>query len=252
MCVVVVLSRPGHEWPLLLGANREEMRDRPSKPPGRHWPDRPEVLGGLDELAGGSWLGVNDHGVVAVLLNRTGSLGPDPDKRSRGELVLEALEHADAIAAVTAFADLRAPSYRPFNLVIVDNRDACWVSGDGRRIRVAALSPGLSMLTAHDIDDPASPRVRRYLNTFRGAVAPDPASGDWSSWTSLLAERAPDDPAAGMVIGPRDPGVGYGTVSSTLIALPAAREIDKPRRPIMLYADGAPDRVAHAPIGMVD
>ena len=99
MCTVVVLRRPADSWPLILAANRDEMRDRPWHPPGRHWPDRPEVVAGRDALAGGSWLGLNDQGVVAGVLNRYGSLGPQDGMRSRGELVLEALDHADAARA---------------------------------------------------------------------------------------------------------------------------------------------------------
>ena len=99
MCTVVFLRRPDHRWPLMLAANRDEMADRPWRKPGRHWPDRPDVIAGQDELAGGSWLGINDAGVVAGILNRKDSLGPDPALRSRGELVLEALDHADAVAA---------------------------------------------------------------------------------------------------------------------------------------------------------
>ena len=82
MCTLVLLRRPGHPWPLLLAANRDEMVDRPWAPPGRHWPDRPEVVAGLDRTAGGSWLGLNDHGVVAAILNRRGSLGPAADAAS--------------------------------------------------------------------------------------------------------------------------------------------------------------------------
>ena len=58
MCTIVLLRRPGHDWPLILGANRDEMATRPSKPPARHWPDRAEVVAGLDVEAGGSWLGI--------------------------------------------------------------------------------------------------------------------------------------------------------------------------------------------------
>ena len=102
MCTLVMLFRPGHEWPLLIAANRDEMLDRTWSAPARHWPDRPEVVAGRDELAGGSWLGVNDDGVVAGILNRMGSLGPGDGKRTRGELVLEALDHSDAAAAAEA------------------------------------------------------------------------------------------------------------------------------------------------------
>src|SRR5262245_8686154 len=131
MCSIVLLIRPGHDWPVIAAANRDEMRDRPWRPPGRHWPDRPQVVAGLDLLAGGRWLGINSDGVVAAVLNRVNALGPAPGFRSRGELVLEALDHADAAAAAVALADLAPAAYRPFNMVVFDNRDACWLRNLG-------------------------------------------------------------------------------------------------------------------------
>ncbi len=88
MCTVVVLRRPEAPWPVLMAANRDEMLDRPWTAPGHHWGDRPEVTATRDDLAGGSWLGVNQTGVVSAVLNRQGTLGPAPGLRSRGELVL--------------------------------------------------------------------------------------------------------------------------------------------------------------------
>src|SRR5580704_17521452 len=127
MCTFVILRRPGQDWPVLIAANRDEMIDRPWQPPGRHWPDRPEWVAGLDELAAGSWLGINDFGVVAGILNRYGSLGPAPGQRSRGELVLEALDHADARDAAEALGHIDPSAYRPFNMIVADNRDAFWI-----------------------------------------------------------------------------------------------------------------------------
>ena len=122
MCSVVILRRPGHPWPIVMGANRDEMRDRPWAPPARHWPDRPEVRAGLDELAGGTWMGLNDTGLAAAVLNRVNTLGPAPGKRSRGELVLDALDHADAVAAAEALSELDPRAWRPFNLIVADDR----------------------------------------------------------------------------------------------------------------------------------
>jgi uncharacterized protein with NRDE domain len=107
MCTLAILRRPDHDWPVIIGANRDEMIDRPADPPDRHWPDRAEVVAGRDRLAGGSWLGLNDWGVAAAVLNRHGSLGPAAGQRSRGELVLEALDHADAVAAARALATFK-------------------------------------------------------------------------------------------------------------------------------------------------
>ncbi len=192
------------------------------------------MVAGLDELGGGTWLGLNDFGVVAGVLNRLNTLGPAPGLRSRGELPLLALDHGAASAAVEAIAELDPDSYRPFNMVIADRREAFWLRTraagiapgpgphDGGGIEIAALPAGLSMITAYDRNDVASPRIRRYLPLFEAAAAPDPDRDDWSEWRALLASRE-HDPAAG-------PGgacwvattTGFGTVSSSLIALPAA------------------------------
>ena len=99
MCTVVLLRRPEHEWPLILAANRDELKTRPWLPPARHWPERDHVTAGIDELAGGTWLALNDDGVCTAILNRPHSLGPADGKRSRGELPLEAVDHAEASEA---------------------------------------------------------------------------------------------------------------------------------------------------------
>ncbi len=254
MCTLVILRRPGHDWPLVLAANRDEMTARPWRPPGRHWPDRPEVTAGLDEEAGGSWLGLNDDGVVAGVLNRRGSLGPEAGRRSRGELVLEALDHAEAGVAALALADLDPSAYRSFNLVIADDRAAFWLrnqdpEGPGG-IEVFPLAPGLSMLTAGELDDPTSPRIQAHLPRFRAAPAPDPEAGDWTAWQDILKSRlheAEDGPFAAMSIVTDE---GFGTVSSSLIALPdrTAHPEGPPRRPVWLFAPGRPDRTDYAPL----
>ncbi|MDW8123213.1 MAG: NRDE family protein [Geminicoccaceae bacterium] len=244
LCTLVLLHRPDHAWPLLVAANRDELAHRASRPPARHWPDRPEVRAGLDLVAGGSWLGVNDWGVIAAVLNRMGTLGPEAGKRSRGELVLEALDHAEAAAAAAALADLDPRAYRPFNLVVADREEAFFLchAGDGA-IRVARLPPGLTMLTAHGPNDPACARIRRYRPLFATSAPPDPERGDWSDWQLLLASRASatGDPRDALCIVTEGP---YGTVSSSLIALPAGPD----RGAVFLHAEGRPGEVPYLPV----
>ena len=240
MCTLVLLRRPDHEWPLLLAANRDEMMDRPSSPPARHWPDRPDVIAGKDELSGGSWLGLNDHGVVAAVLNRTGSLGPAEDKRSRGELVLEALDHADAQAAAEALANIDPTAYRSFNLVIADNRDGYWlVARNGAfSIKSYPIPESYSIFTSQDRNEVRAPRIGAYLPRFEAAAIPDPALGEWSQWEALMATRLEDGQTrfddAMCIVTDR----GYGTVSSSLIALPAPAPA---ALPIWRFAAGRPD-----------
>ncbi len=251
MCTVVVLRRPDHDWPILLAANRDEMADRPWRAPARHWPDRANVRAGIDEFAGGTWLGVNDEGVVAGILNRRESLGPDPRLRTRGELVREALDHADAADAVAALADLDGHGYRSFNMVVADNRDAFWLrslgAAVGGRVEVNGLPAGLTMLTAHDLDDRASARTQTYLPRFRDAPAPDPDAGDWASWEALLAgrEHAPDADAGEAMTVVTD--FGFGTLSSSMIALPAMHL--ETARPRYRFASGRPGEADYRAVG---
>ncbi|MDR3437980.1 NRDE family protein [Telmatospirillum sp.] len=246
MCTVVILRRSDHRWPILVAANRDEMAGRPWLPPGRHWDDRPNVVAGQDELAGGSWLGINDEGVVAAILNRQGTLGPEEGKRSRGELVLEALDHADAVDAAKALIHLAATAYRPFNMMIADNRDAFWLRSDGQTVRAAPLDDGVSMLTAFDLNDPNDPRIRAYLPKFRDSAIPDPEAGNWGEWKKLLATPAPyasTDREAGLTFQLES---GFGTRSSALIALPS---VDHPEiEPVFLFAPGPPDQASFRPV----
>ncbi len=87
-------------------------------------------------------------------------------------------------------------------------------------VAVKPLPLGLSIITAGDLDDTASPRIRAYLPRFRAAPPPDPETGDWRSWESLLADGESDvaEPTGAMNFTTLS---GFGTVSSTLIALPA-------------------------------
>lgn len=242
MCTVVILRRPGHPWPLLLAANRDEMHDRPWAPPRRHWDDRPHVIAGQDSLAGGTWLGLNDDRLVAGVLNRRGSLGPKAGKRSRGELPLEALGHAEAWEAAKALARLDMHAYRSFNMVVADAREAYWVAGeeDPERVRVEPIPDGLSMLTAGELNAEDSPRLRHYRPLFEAAEPPDPDAAAWESWQTLLASReteAGTGPEGAMTIERAD---GFGTRSSSLIALP-----DPTRQgvlPVWHFCPGPPDR----------
>ena len=244
MCTVVLLRRPDHDWPLIMAANRDELLSRPWRSPGRHWPDRADVVAGIDELAGGTWLGINEFGVISAVLNRQGSLGPKDGYRSRGELPLEALDHADARVAAEAVCNIDPAAYRPFNMVIADNTEAYWVclSEGADQVTVTSLPPGLSMITSQERNDYRSARIRAYLPRFQSAAEPDPVTGDWSEWQRLLGSRIydPDDGPSGAMTIVTDNG--FGTSSSSLLALPAIEYIDS--GPVWLFAAGRPGDVA--------
>jgi hypothetical protein len=239
MCTVVLLLRPGHPVPVMLAANRDERVDRAWDPPGAWWPDRPGVVAGRDRTGGGTWLGINRHGLVAAVLNRPGSLGPAPDKRSRGELPLLALAHDAAESATREITALDAAAWRSFNLVLADRTGAVFVRGPGQgRPRAERLPPGIHMITAHDPDDLGSPRVARHLPRFRAATSPD--ADDWHAWRAILADTS-GEPGEQIDVVPR---AGFGTVCSALLAIP------RTGAPVWLFAAGPPDRVEFMPVAL--
>lgn len=191
---------------------------------------------------------MNDDGMVVCVLNRPGSLGGQAGKRSRGELPLEALSHAEAREAADALTHLDGRAYRSFNLVIADARDAFWVRADGgARVDVLPVPDGVSMITAHDLNDMNAPRIAMHLPKFEAAPRPDPDRGDWSNWRELLSAKGDgriDGERIGMNVGD---GTGFTTVSSSLVALPGPDRFGE--KPIWLFAAGAPDR---APFEVVD
>ena len=248
MCTVVILYRPSHDWPVIIGSNRDEMADRPWQPPARHWDDRAHVVAGRDALAGGTWLGLNDDGVVAGILNRINTLGPKDGYRSRGELPLEALDHAEAEEAADALSHLETASYRSFNMIIADRAKADWLCALPGKIEAHAIEPGLSMLTARDLNDPSSPRTQMYLPQFTAAEIPNPDSGDWTAWQALLADKHydPDSgPGGAMNV---DHGGGFGTVSSSLIALPNPDKYET--KPKWMIAKGRPGEVPYESVDL--
>lgn len=237
MCTVILSRQPGAPWPLLLAANRDERLDRPWDAPAAHWPAQPDVVGGRDSTAGGSWMAVNAAGVVVTVLNRPGSLGPAEGKRSRGELPLLALAAPSAAAAAAALSALDAGAWRPFNAVVADAQTAWFVAGLGQgHATVTALPPGLHMVTAHPPNDLASPRTARHLPRF--AASPRPTPPDWGAWPELLADSQGE---AGELLNIPPLG-GFGTLCTSLLALGpgGARQ--------WLFAPGPPDRTAFAQV----
>jgi hypothetical protein len=114
----------------------------------------------------------------------------------------------------------------------------------GRRPTPVECHPvpdGLSMITARDLNDPASPRLRHYLPRFQASATPDPGRGEWSEWISLLSARdsPTGQPADAMAIVT---GGDYGTVCSSLVAVPAEGP------PRMLFAAGVPGEAAFEPV----
>ena len=103
MCTIVVASRLRADFPLLVAANRDEFLGRPALPPAER---SPGLIAGVDLEKGGTWLGATRAGLFVGLTNQHTEhlLGPAP--RSRGEVVLGALEAGSLDAALALLRGL--------------------------------------------------------------------------------------------------------------------------------------------------
>jgi uncharacterized protein with NRDE domain len=194
VCLLVFAWQTEPGYPLMVAANRDERLDRPAHPLRVLRERHPRVLGGRDELAGGTWLAVNEHGVVAGLTNRPSPGGRDPSKRSRGALPLKATDQRSATAAVTELCRRVQPGeYNPAWLLVGDRRSLYYVElAIDRKPAVRELEPGIHVLENAALGEP-SPKVDR-IRSLVAAIDPGPAR--WAALSSVLADHTMPDPSA--------------------------------------------------------
>ncbi|KAF8685737.1 RNA recognition motif [Rhizoctonia solani] len=127
MCLAFwTLAHP--RYALIIAANRDEFLSRPTIPANWHnfddsdTGDKKYVLSGRDAIAGGTWLGINRKGDVALLTNITEPVGKY--NSSRGELTSNFLtlsptnETADSISSYVKMLVSQQRSYAGFNLLL--------------------------------------------------------------------------------------------------------------------------------------
>src|SRR5437660_12013793 len=124
MCLLALFFRAVEDAPLVVGANREEAYARPGQPP-RILEGKFRAVAGVDPAAGGTWLGLNEHGLVAAVTNRPKVGGPAAP-RSRGLLVRDLLLdcRTAAQAVEVAKGELGANRYAGCNVVLADRERA--------------------------------------------------------------------------------------------------------------------------------
>lgn len=248
MCTLVVAASviPGH--PLVVIANRDEQLARPSSPP-LSWAGG--FLAPRDERAGGTWLGLNRHGVFVGVTNRY--LGTqDAERQSRGALVASALERSSARAIHEALATLPADRHNGFHLVYADASDVFATVSDGRHLAQLSLGRGRHVVTERSFGagddhvrrariDAAWSRVVRPAADADGVTTAEALA---ERLTLLLAEHDDADPLGATCI--HLDALGYGTKSGmVLVAAPKLEEST------WLWAEGPPCTTAFTPVDVV-
>ena len=131
-------------YPIVLVANRDELRERQGTPPRQVTRD---IWAGIDPKAGGTWLGVNSQGRVIAVANRRSPVAPDPNTRSRGLLCLSSLqEEKDSRLRGMLEQQIKERSYNPFNFLVADRAKAWTATYSNSTLELKNLDPGIHII----------------------------------------------------------------------------------------------------------
>ena len=229
MCTLIALHRCIPGAPLVAAANRDEFLERPAEGPAIRAAAGAPIAAPLDLEAGGTWLGVNAHGLFAGILNRP-TRSPDPRRRSRGLLVHDVLRSRTASEAAEGLRVLAEGAYNPFNLFVGDGATAYALVYEGRP-ELRELEPGPHVFSNGDPDDRAVPKVARLFERAESLVS-KPAKVVVDALESVCRSHEPDpDPRQSACVH----AGAYGTRSSALLALAT-----QPGERMFRFADGPP------------
>lgn len=209
------------KYPLLVGANRDERYNRPSAAP-HLWPTRPAIVAGKDLVAGGTWLGINEHRLLVGILNRrSNSSQAAMPTRSRGLLCLDLLRLQSAAEARTWVHRLE-DTFEPFTVLFADPMEAWIAYNSGLQIRTYQLTEGLHVFSSAAEFEMRSEKIdRAHLRFARLLEEPQASYRDKAAWVRSLRSalgdhtlgNGSDDPKEAICVH----GDLSGTVSSTII-----------------------------------
>ena len=225
------------DCPLLIMANREESYARPTGPPRKMscHDDRASWLGGIDLQALGTWLGVNEHGLVVATTNRSKADGP-ATPRSRGLLCRDLLESSSPEQACEeADRKLRQNEYAGCNIAIMATESAFLVEA-GDELRTVPLTSGMHLITNGSVNDPRDRRIGRVQTECNELLARSEKVDEWMVPARKICSSHQNGDLPPVCLHGRD----RGTVSSTLIALTTDLALSE-----YLYSPGPPCQFAY-------
>lgn len=224
MCLIALAYKVHARYPLIIAANRDEFRERPTEA-AHFWRDAPAVLAGRDLRAGGTWMGITRTGRIAAVTNhRDLRRAPNGHGRSRGTLVRTALDgdiDTDATAVFEGFNLLYGPvealRYHN-NITPTDLALGAGVHGISNAFlntpwpKVDHAKTAMERAIAGAEEDLTNTLFRLLTNE---AIAPDAALPD--TGLPLPVERA----VSSIFI----PGLDYGTRCSTVLLVDRNGEV---------------------------
>lgn len=175
MCIAFIHFEPGTAWPLIIAANRDEFHQRPTHI-ARPWPEDPQLLGGQDLEAHGTWLALNlSRRRLALLTNYRQINEPTPATPiSRGLLVRDFLQTSETASEYLSRIAAQGMRYDGFNLLLAEQigrpQASLWYYSNRAQSAPRALRPGHYVLSNHLLNTPW-PKAKRLQAQMSARIA---------------------------------------------------------------------------------
>lgn len=188
MCTVTVFpaaagaTRTSGSCLVRLVCNRDEQRSRPTSngPVIRRLGSRLAIMP-VDPPSGGTWIGANDSGLVACLLNANppviaGTNPKRPHRASRGKIVPALLVAETLDEALDLAGGLDVTQFPPFRVLVLSADSFLIASSDGASLTLSEHAPLQSpiLLTSSGLGDHLVEHPRRVLFDRMLSGTPDP------------------------------------------------------------------------------
>ena len=190
MCLIAVAWQVHPDYPLVMVSNRDEFLQRPTAK-ADHWEDHPNVFGGRDLSAGGTWLGLASPrsetgalGRMAAVTNVRNPAAQQDGLRSRGDLVKEFLTGDNTVADHLDSVRQQQREFNGFNLLVCDGDQLGFYSNGSDHLEI--LSPGIYGISNADLDTPW-PKVVNAKNQLQAFLKGPIAT---QTLASLLHEKS--------------------------------------------------------------
>ena len=151
MCLIFFFLKQHPDYKLIVAANRDEFYDRKTAA-ADFWKDQPNIVGGRDLEANGTWLGMTTSGKISMLTNYRDPKNINPTAPSRGQLVSDYLEQDIAPEDYLKKIEPKAASYNGFNLLTGNSEEFYYLSN--YKTGIDKITSGLHGLSNHLLETP--------------------------------------------------------------------------------------------------
>ncbi|XP_060199968.1 uncharacterized protein LOC132628223 [Lycium barbarum] len=167
MCIAVFIWQGDSRYSLVLLLNRDEYHNRPTKAVHR-W-EGGEIVGGRDEVGGGTWLASSRNGKLAFLTNVL-EVDTIPHAKTRGDLPVRFLQSTKSPMEFAKELVNEGNEYNGFNLILADieTKKMVYVTNrpKGEPMVIQEVHPGIHVLSNAKLDSPW-PKAQRLKLHFK-------------------------------------------------------------------------------------